>query len=332
MKTKYNPAFTLVEMLVAVGMAVALIAAVAAVFSLATTSVGISQANTEIHNQLRVAFSWLDRDFRRIRLDGPLVLSSQAVPYISASQPGSALYDYEDSEGNIQQARADRLFFLISGAIPSLLVSKRERIPDDEETTYYASLATISYGQDISVYGRGGLPKEFSTSLTRYSTLMVGKLPTEPEYDLSRLANDPGHIQRGSFAGILAVWYNNPWPWTSNWGRPNISNGQMLHTRMLDHILSIRIVRYRKPDKPKKYWLPGDEKPNARVFDMPPGEDKIIGPRYTKPLWIDIEITVRDAAGHLDEGYSSIYRMNLPITSRQMADWEAIEENAGGGW
>ena len=103
------------------------------------------------------------------------------------------------------------------------------------------------------MYGGDGSPKEFTTSLIRYSTLIVGKLPTEPEYDLSRLQDDPGHIQQGSFAGILALWYKNPWPWNGNWGRPDITNGQMLHTRMLDRILSIRIVRYCKPNKPIEY-------------------------------------------------------------------------------
>ena len=49
--------FTLVEMLVAVGMGAMLVVGAAGVFSLATQAVGSSQANTEINNQLRVLWS-----------------------------------------------------------------------------------------------------------------------------------------------------------------------------------------------------------------------------------------------------------------------------------
>ncbi len=76
-----QPAFTLLEMLVAVGMGAMLVVSAAGVFSMATQAVNSSQANTEINSKLRVLWSWLDRDFGRIRLDGPLVLQPEIYTY-----------------------------------------------------------------------------------------------------------------------------------------------------------------------------------------------------------------------------------------------------------
>jgi len=87
-------------MLVAVGMGAMLVVSAAGIFSLATQAVNSSQANTEVNSRLRVLFSWLDRDFARIRLDGPLVLYPQQADL--------------DDDGSTPDDHFDQVYFLIS--------------------------------------------------------------------------------------------------------------------------------------------------------------------------------------------------------------------------
>ena len=264
--------FTLVEMLVAVGIGAALVAGAAGVFSLASQSIKSSQANTEISSNLRVVCSWLQRDFNRIRLDGPLVL-----------HPGG----YTTAEN--EDIYADRVFFVISGDIPSLT-----------EPDFHAALAMITYGQDDSV---DYIPAEYSTFLTRRAGLIVA----DPPANSQEPAVQDREIHLWSFAGLVAYWNGNSWPWLF-WERPDLAGAtaDLGYTRMLENVLSFRIAGY---------YRPGDGQPV--VFDpydppIPPIAPIEFGPNAEKPVWIDFEIKFRDSNKVVRDGYTATYRVHLP--------------------
>ena len=201
--------FTLSEMLVAVGMGAMLIAAAAGIFSIATKAVGSSQANTQINNQLRVLFSWLDRDFARIRLDGPLELNTQSG-------------DLDGKDGTTADERIDDMYFLISGDIRSMFAD------------YHAGLAIVLYGPDDSVDSRP-LDPPYDWVLTRRSTLIVGDpTPTEADVEDSSFAElmDDFAAQSGT-AWVAAI---------SN--RPDVAVGSEPHTNMLSNVTNFKILRY----------------------------------------------------------------------------------------
>lgn len=246
-------------------MGAALVAGAAGVFALASSSIKSSQANTEISSNLRVVCSWLQRDFNRMRLDGPLVIQPE---------------EYYIADG--RTPRADLVFFVISGDIPSLTV------PD-----FHAALAMVTYGQDDYVaYGQDGPadndPGEFTTFLTRRAGLMVANPPSSGS-----------EIYAWSFAGLLDYWNNNPWPWAS-WGRPDLDDPNLRYTRMLGRVQSFRAIRY---------YMSGADEPD----DVNLGAGPILfEPNQPKPVWIDFEIIFRDSNKVVREGYTATYRVHLP--------------------
>ena len=268
--------FTLAEMLVAVGMGVMLVVAAAGVFSLATQAVGSSQANTQINNKLRVLFSWLDRDFARIRLDGPLVLDTQEADL--------------DADGT--NDRFDLVSFLISGDIPSM------------HNDYSAGLAIVCYGPDDAV-SNVPLAEPHDWIFTRRGTLIA----SEP------LASGvwPADAQQSSFAQVMVDYFasvsSGSWAgiWLTALTRANFdydpashtydftTNPNELSTHLLANVMSFKFVRY--------YMASTDTESAA---------ERTFGPAEEKPAWIEFEITLRDSNNRLQEGYTSRYRVNLP--------------------
>lgn len=276
-------AFTLVEMLVAVGMGAMLVVGAAGVFSLATQAVGSSQANTEINNQLRVLWSWLDRDFARIRLDGPLVLNPQDADL--------------DGDSSTPDEAVDQVCFLISGDIPSMRSSNS------------ASLAAVLYGPDVSV-DTSSLAEPYKWVFTRRGTLIVG------DPNISVGVTD---IQQSSFAQIVSVFYaampTNSTPPSSwdVWTKPDFyydagsgtylfSDPDELPAYLLGNVVSFRIVRY---------YMAGASAP-VLVNTTTAVADLVFYPTEPKPAWIEFEIVLRDSAGRLKNGYTATYRVNLP--------------------
>jgi len=213
-KGRADGAFTLVEMLVAVGMGAMLVVGAAGVFSLASQAVGSSQANTEINNKLRILHSWLDRDFGRIRLDGPLMIMPREINLSDGSW-----------------ARVDRIAFLASGDFASMT-----------EPGVRAALAWIYYGQDDEVNFLPGTPtpEEMSgLALTREAMLLVGD--GTPGVDLVAL----------SFADMVHTWFRSSPPtgleiW-SGIPRPIMDvtdPNAKLYTQMLSNVVSFGVVRY----------------------------------------------------------------------------------------
>ena len=201
-----KPAFTLVEMLVAVAMGAALIAAAAGVFALASQAVNTSQANTDIHTQLRILFSWLDRDFARIRLDGPLVIIPQ-----------------ESDLGSGENVRIDQMYFLISGDIRSM-----------DAPNYSASLAIISYGPD-DIIDYAPLEPPYHWVFTRRATLIVSD-PAASGTDL----------QQSSFAQLMVEFFagDTSGAWGPALTKPDLTDNDELPTYLLGNVVSFRIVRY----------------------------------------------------------------------------------------
>ncbi len=264
--------FTLTEMLVAVAMGAMLVAAVAGIFSLATQAVSGSQASTDVNNQLRVLRSWLDRDFGRIRLDGPLVIIPQDT-------------NYQLSDGSL--ARLDQIAFLASGRFVSMTT---QATPN-----FSAPLAWIVYGQDNTV---GTLlppanptTKEMSALvLARWATLMVGD------------GTASGDVTTASFADVLAAWPTNAWR-SATGTRPVLTT--VPFARMLNNVLSFKIVRYGIYDNNGVFR-------NVVVDMTTPLIDLVFDPAEPKPAWIEFEIAMRDSHNQLTEDHVSTYRVNLP--------------------
>ena len=237
--------FTLVEMLVAVAMGAALVAAAATVFSLAGEAIGTSKANTEVSSQLRVLFSWLQRDFARIRLDGPLVLYPQE--------------DDLDDNGTVDaDERIDQVCFLISGDIPSMRVSDR------------ASLAIVLYGPDVSVENPP-LEEPYEWIFTRRGTLIMS--------DSSVIAED---VEQSSFAQVMVDFFTSissgVWSgiWVPAWAKPDLSDLETtddLHTYLTGNVVSFEIVRYYMAStgtesSAARTFGPTDEKPAWIEFEV----------------------------------------------------------------
>ena len=238
MNSKSHSGFTLVEMLVAVAMGAALVAAAATVFSLASDAIGTSEANTQINSQLRVLFSWLDRDFARIRLDGPMGLYPRAA-------------DLDGSGGAPDpDERIDQMYFLMSGNIQSMT------------TAYGASLAIVLYGPDITV-DAPPLLEPYEWVFSRRATLIVG--------DATAVGPD---IQQSSFADLLAG--GTPAVWTAALGaKPDFSDAAQLPAYLVANVVSFRIVRYYMagdaaptPLAADKVFGPLDEKPAWIEFEV----------------------------------------------------------------
>ncbi len=270
----WRAGFTLVEMLVAVGMGAALVASAASVFALASQSIKSSQANTEISSNLRVVCSWLQRDFNRMRLDGPLLIQPET---------------YVTSEGTIPEPRADRIFFVISGDIPSLT-----------QPNFHAALAMVTYGQDA--WAAVG-PPDFSTFLTRQAGLIAANPPS-----------GSSEIYAWSFAGLLSVWYSTPTPGdnivsaAAGWVRPDFDDPTSIdwgYTRMLDKVSSFEVVGYAEYDSNGIFqYVPVDLATASENLRFDPHEKK--------PIYIDFRIIFRDSNKVVTEGYTATYRVHLP--------------------
>ena len=273
-------AFTLVEMLVAVAMGAALVAAASTVFSLATEAIGTSEANTEVNSQLRVLFSWLDRDFARIRLDGYLVLNPQD--------------DDLNGDGGTPDERFDQVYFMISGNIPST---------DMAFPNYNAGLAIVSYGPDDTVGYALPLAEAYDWIFTRRAILIVSDtLPI------------PTDTRQSSFADLLSgsVAANNIWNEItlpanrSDFGYNNTSgtytfpDTDELPTYLVGNVTRFEIVQY---------YMAGAAGPVTLDPALPPVG---FGPNAEKPAWIEFEVVLRDSNGRLEEGFTAMYRVNLP--------------------
>ncbi len=264
--------FTLAEMLVAVGMGVMLVVAAAGVFSLATQAVGSSQANTQINSKLRVLYSWLDRDFARIRLDGPLVLYPQEKNF---------------GGGN---TRIDQACFLISGDIPSM------------RTSNSASLAIILYGPD-SITNNASLNDPYEWVFTRRGTLIVGDSTGGADIKQSSFAGLIANDVAGQ-AAWNAGWTKPDFYYDSASGRYLFTDATQLPTYLVGNVTSFKIIQY--------YMAGDTEPIEYDSTEWPAGTHMTFTPTDPKPAWIEFEIVLRDSNNRLQEGYTSRYRVNLP--------------------
>ena len=233
--------FTLVEMLVAVGVGAALVASAAGVFALASQSIGSSQANVEISSNLRTVCSWLQRDFNCIRLDGPLVIIPDGINYTKA-------------DGSIQTARLDQILFFISGNIPALTTSDR------------VSLALLMYGHDSTADALAGpsWQEMRGLSFTRWARLILSDSPPPPSSEF--------YGWTASFGDLIALWYLDhdalfidPFR-----DRPDVSaGGSERFAQMLPRTTSFAVIQY---------YMPGDTDPTpvnpGAVISFAPNQPK----------------------------------------------------------
>jgi type II secretory pathway pseudopilin PulG len=167
-------AFTITELMVAVGLMAAVMAGTGYVFKVAVEAQRTANATSEIMRNLRGITDQLDRDFRGILKDAPLAISFWTNP------PANNL-------------RADRIRFWASGDFQSL----RQYPVGTNGKTVSGNVACISYGQSLS-------PDPFAASndgraakiLTRRQTIFTSDttlpdpcmVPITEEYQRQSLA------------------------------------------------------------------------------------------------------------------------------------------------
>lgn len=102
-------AFTLIEMVVAIGILAIMVSFAGAVFDVSIESYRVATANTEIMQKLRAITDQLNADFAGLRKDGEIFVVWSAVPI-------DRLIDYEayadDPDGHV---RFDRIMFFANG-------------------------------------------------------------------------------------------------------------------------------------------------------------------------------------------------------------------------
>lgn len=104
-------AFTLIEMVVAIGILAIMVSFAGAVFDVSIESYRVATANTEIMQKLRAITDQLNADFAGLRKDGEIFVVWSAVPIDE-----DHLIDYEDYAGDPDgHVRFDRIMFFANG-------------------------------------------------------------------------------------------------------------------------------------------------------------------------------------------------------------------------
>jgi prepilin-type N-terminal cleavage/methylation domain-containing protein len=228
--TKYEPrfGFTLIELVVAIGIMALVILFASTVFKTSISSYRVAMAQTEIMQKLRAITQQLDSDFRGLRKDAPMFIH----------------FEMNDNYG-----RFDQIMFFADGDFQSA-----------GQNTIVGNLARIYYGHSQSSYGLQGKDRLFArrqhiltadATLQQWPNFVAGTFSqTDPfttnpillkndtyEYDLNSLsewqviANNPTYVDQ-----IINVCFGNNAD--SNNSRPviNTADANAIHNLMAQGI------------------------------------------------------------------------------------------------
>ena len=165
-------------------------------------------------------------------------------------------------------------------------------------TQYSASLAAVLYGPDVTV-DTPPLDEPYEWVFTRKGTLIVGDSTSGPDI-----------FPQSSFATWIASFYASmpsgspPTTWAV-WGKPDLSDTAQLPAYLVGNMVSFAIVGY------ARYDINGDPE-YVDVDTSTNADDLIFYPDQEKPLYIDFEIVLRDSNGRMEDGFTAMYRVNLP--------------------
>lgn len=117
-KLRTNNAFTLVELLVAIGLLAIVISFAGAIFRVSINAQRTAMANTEIMQKLRAITEQLNADFEGLRKDGEIFVIWAASPVPAGGYPDNDLDGYE---------RFDRIMFFANGDFQSYQINPMVR-------------------------------------------------------------------------------------------------------------------------------------------------------------------------------------------------------------
>jgi len=181
-------AFTLIEMMTAIGLLLLIIAGVGIIFKAATGSVSLSQANMEMMSNIRAVQGQIERDIGGLERNGFIVIRSRAV--IGA-------------DGVTR--RFDQLAFLANGSFPNRTGSKNSS-PFTDRTV--ANSARIWYGHPVI---------EVAGSADQGTAVPLNAVPTgatDKDYILGRVAtllmpSDGGSAKTIGTGGIFVAAFSS---------------------------------------------------------------------------------------------------------------------------
>ncbi len=177
-------AFTLIEMMTAIGLLLLIIAGVGIIFKAATGSVSLSQANMEMMSNIRAVQGQIERDIGGLERNGFIVIRSREEPVTGGR-------------------RFDQLAFLANGSFPNRTGNNLSASPFTDRTT--ANSALIWYGH--LMFEGTSSPPDQSTAVA------INAIPTAASdngYTLGRhatllLAEDGGGTANRITAGGITV-------------------------------------------------------------------------------------------------------------------------------
>jgi len=154
-KRRTNKAFTLIELVVAIGVLALVLAFAGAIFKVSVNSYRTALANAEIMRKLRAITNQLDADFRGLRTDTP--------GKIDFGQPDSG------------QPDSDRIVFFANGDFQS--TAQYPTVAGNVASIFYGLIDPNSYG------GVGVVPEPKDKILARRQTILTadsGLPPSSP--------------------------------------------------------------------------------------------------------------------------------------------------------
>ncbi|MHC4621582.1 MAG: type II secretion system protein, partial [Planctomycetota bacterium] len=107
-------AFTLIELVVAIGILAMVLSFSGVIFKVAADSYRVTDANAEIMQKMRAICEQLDADFRGLRKDGQIFVIWSAVPVYLPGYLPDADADYYANDPD-QHVRFDRIMFFADG-------------------------------------------------------------------------------------------------------------------------------------------------------------------------------------------------------------------------
>ncbi len=132
MNIKVNKkAFTLIELLLALGLVVAMLAGSGYIFSIAAKSQKIAKATGDVMDQLRIVTDQLDRDFAGLQKDMPILVRFEKYE------------KDEDGDGVKEIHRADQIMFFATGDFTSMRQYADEN--SDQPISVKGDTARIQY-------------------------------------------------------------------------------------------------------------------------------------------------------------------------------------------
>lgn len=164
---RFAPGFTLVELMVSVGILLIMLTMVGTIFSMASKASGQATAHNEIMGNFRALKSQLESDLRGLHKDSIVAFWHQITPIT------------DPATGETKNVRTDRMVFFAMGdfqTIEQLWDYRQHRPADlaanqtDGVRTIRASAARIFYGQELNSYNQSPAS---NVILARRSKLLV---------------------------------------------------------------------------------------------------------------------------------------------------------------